>query len=48
MVTVIQRILQDAGLHQQMSYRAAETARQKFNANRMIEDYWEWYQKILP
>ena len=27
--------------------QAAETARQRFDVNRMVEEYLAWYQKIL-
>jgi glycosyltransferase involved in cell wall biosynthesis len=47
MAAAIQQLLQDDTLHYQMSIRAAETARQRFDANRMVEDYLEWYQEIL-
>ncbi len=47
MAAAMQKILQDTSLHHQMSIRAAETARQRFDANRMVEDYLEWYREIL-
>jgi glycosyltransferase involved in cell wall biosynthesis len=47
MATAIQKLLQDNTLHRQMSVQADETARRRFDANRMAEEYLEWYQKIL-
>jgi glycosyltransferase involved in cell wall biosynthesis len=47
MAAAIQKLLQDNTLYRQMSTQAAETARQRFDANRMVGEYLEWYQKIL-
>ncbi|MEJ2627879.1 MAG: glycosyltransferase, partial [bacterium] len=47
MAAAIQQLLQDDTLHYQMSIRAAETARRRFDVKRMMEEYLEWYQKIL-
>jgi glycosyltransferase involved in cell wall biosynthesis len=47
MAAAIQKLLQDSSLHHQMSIQAVEVARQRFDANRMVEEYLEWYQHIL-
>jgi glycosyltransferase involved in cell wall biosynthesis len=43
----LQKFLQDSALQRQMRIQAAETAQRRFDANRMVEDYLEWYQRIL-
>jgi glycosyltransferase involved in cell wall biosynthesis len=47
MAAAIHKLLQTSNLHRQMSIRAAETARRRFDVNQMVEEYLEWYQKIL-
>jgi len=47
MAAAIQKLLQDSTLRHQMSIRAAETAQRRFDRNRMVEEYLEWYQKII-
>lgn len=47
MMTAIQQVLQNPSLRSQMSKNAAETARQRFDVNRMVNEYLQWYQEIL-
>lgn len=47
MAAAIQKLLQDNNLHRKMSSQAAETAQRRFDVNRMVEEYLEWYRKIL-
>ena len=47
MAQSIQLLLENDNLHQQISRQAAETAQRKFNAERMANDYLDWYQTIL-
>ncbi len=47
MTDAVERILRERALHRQMSDQAAKTARQRFDVNRMIEAYLDWYQQIL-
>ena len=47
MAAAIQKIFQNPSLRSQMSKRAAETARQRFDVNRMVDEYLQWYQEIL-
>jgi glycosyltransferase involved in cell wall biosynthesis len=47
MAQSIQLLLEDDNLRQQVSHQAAETAQCKFNAERMANDYLDWYQNIL-
>ena len=47
MAQSIQLLLEDHALRQELSQQAAETAQRKFNAERMANDYLDWYQTIL-
>lgn len=47
MAVGLQSLLQDTALRHRMSARAAETARQRFDKNQMVDAYLDWYQKIL-
>ncbi len=47
MATAIEKILQDTALRQHMSIQAVETAQIRFDVNRMIGEYLDWYQEIL-
>lgn len=43
----IQTLLEDENKQQEMSDRAAEAAQQRFEFQRMVNDYLEWYAQIL-
>ncbi|NER33270.1 MAG: glycosyltransferase [Oscillatoria sp. SIO1A7] len=43
----IQTLLEDENKQKEMSDRAAEAAQQKFDSQRMIHNYLEWYVEIL-
>jgi glycosyltransferase involved in cell wall biosynthesis len=40
-------LLHDAGLHQCLSANAARHARQKFDLQRQVDQYLEWYEHVL-
>jgi glycosyltransferase involved in cell wall biosynthesis len=47
MATSIQKLLENDTLRHNMSIQAATVARQRFDLERMVYEYLEWYQKIL-
>lgn len=46
MAAAIQILLQDDALRRSMSRQAAETARRRFDLQRMTDDYLAWYQEL--
>lgn len=47
MATRITQLLEDDNLRYAFSCQAADTARRRFNLNRQVEDYLNWYSEIL-
>lgn len=47
MAASIQKLLQSPTLQEQMGVQAVKAARQRFDLERMVDDYLEWYQEIL-
>ncbi len=47
MANCARKLLSDQELRQRLGRQAAEQARRRFDVNRMVEEYIEWYQEIL-
>jgi glycosyltransferase involved in cell wall biosynthesis len=47
MAARVKELLANDELRNEMGRRAAETARRRFDARRMVSDYLDWYYEIL-
>jgi len=47
MAARIMRLLEDDGLRARVGVQAAEDAWKKFDLNRQVEEYLDWYGKII-
>ena len=47
MARCIEHLLNDDGLRRRLSHNAADDARERFDLNRQVKSYLDWYEQIL-